>query len=296
MVIEKLKSYLHEPLVHFILIGTIIYALYYAVGYEEVDDERIITITAEEIIVLADQFAQRWNRPPMVVELENLIRNHSRVQVLYREAIAMGLDEGDYVIERRLASKLELLAKGLITPKAPTDEELKVYLQTNISDYQQPDRYTLTQVYFNQEKRKDNTKEAAQNTLADLRLSTAIPEDLQSYGDVSLLPSQIRRRTKAEISREFGQSFGDAISDLQVGAWHGPLVSGYGMHLVFIHDIVRAKAPEFEKIKPRIREDWTARQINEFSEQFIDELISRYVIVVEEADVEALPSTGSAEG
>jgi hypothetical protein len=63
------------------------------------------------------------------------------------------------------------------------------------------------------------------------------------------------------------------------------VLSGYGTHLVLVNDVMLAPQPAYEDIKEQIKEEWTAEQITELSERFIENLISRYEIVVEETEV-----------
>ena len=115
--IEKLIAWAREPLVHFLVIGAGIYALFgFVAGGESQDDERTVFVSASDIDSLTDQWTRTRNRPPTEEELAGIVRAHVRVKVLYREGLAMGLDVGDMAIERRLAQKVEMLARSLITP------------------------------------------------------------------------------------------------------------------------------------------------------------------------------------
>ena len=91
------------------------------------EQERAITITSGEINWLTDTWEKRWNRPPTAQEREGLIKQYLRETILYREAVAMGLDRDDTVIRRRLAQKLEFLAQDLVALTPPTDEELQAW-------------------------------------------------------------------------------------------------------------------------------------------------------------------------
>jgi len=108
---------LREPLVHFLVIGAAIFVLFGLMGQRDVEDkERAITITSGEINWLTDAWKMRWNRPPTEKERKGLIDQYLREMILYREAVAMGLDKDDTVIRRRLAQKLEFLSQDLISP------------------------------------------------------------------------------------------------------------------------------------------------------------------------------------
>ena len=96
-------KFFREPLVHFLVIGAAIFVLYGLMGQQDVEEqERAITITAGEINWLTDTWKKRWNRPPTPEERAGIIDQYLREMILYREAVAMGLDRGDIVIRRRL--------------------------------------------------------------------------------------------------------------------------------------------------------------------------------------------------
>ena len=101
-----LKKLARDSLVHFLLIGVLMYG---AFGVFEGEftrkGVRTITVTQGEVKALTDQWARVWNRPPSESELEGTLRSYVRTRILSREAIAIGLDRNDQVIERRLAQK-----------------------------------------------------------------------------------------------------------------------------------------------------------------------------------------------
>jgi len=294
-VIEKLKQLAREPLVHFLLIGAGIYGLYgFLAGGNDTDDDRVVTVSAGDIQSLADQWTRLWNRPPTEEELAGVIRDQVRVQILYREALNMGLDSGDVVIERRLAQKVELLARSLITPGEPTDEELRAWYSENPEAFKQPDLFTVTQVFFDPDKREATTLDDARAALERLRNLDEVPADLMNYGDRLMLQNYYPQRTELELRRVFGAGFVDQIVKLEPGIWHGPILSGYGTHLVLLNEVILSPPPSFEDVKPQIREQWTAEQVEELSERFINELVSRYEVDVEETEVPlTLPNRGA---
>jgi len=282
----RLKNLAGEPLVHFLLIGAGIYGLYGMFAAGEADnDERTVTVTSGEIQALTGQWRRTWNRPPTEDELAGIIGNHVRVQILHREALAMGLDKGDTVIERRLAQKVEFLAQGLITPEEPSDEELIDWYAANSDRFKQPDLYTIAQVFFDPGKREASISDDAKATLERLNALDRLPPDLGDYGDRLMLDNFYPNISQQELGRLFGTAFAEQVIKLEPGAWHGPILSGYGTHLVLVNDIVLVPLPEFEDIRELIKEEWVAEQVAELSERFIDNLISRYEIVVEETEV-----------
>ena len=295
MLIEKLKRLAREPLIHFLLIAGGIYALYgiYS-GGEDSDNERTVTVTSGEIQALTDQWTRLWNRPPTREELTGVIRDHVRTQILYREAVAMGLDDGDTVIERRLAQKVELLAQGLITPEDPSDEELKDWYAANSDRFKQPDLYTVTHIFFDPDKREETTLDDAKAALDELNALDELPAGYSGYGDRFMLQNYYPSRSELELRKLFGSGFVERVVELQPGIWHGPVLSGYGTHLVMVNDIMLAPQPIYQGIEEQLKEAWMAEQITELSERFINTLISRYEIVVEETEVPiTVPGSGT---
>lgn len=293
--VEKLKQLAREPLIHFLLIGAAIYALYgfYSGGGDDVD-ERMVTVTSGEIQSLADQFTRLWNRPPTEEELSGALRAHVRTQILYREAVAMGLDDGDMVIERRLAQKVEMLAQGLSTPSEPSDEVLAEWYAANPDPFRQPDRYSLRQIFFDPDKREASTLDDARAVLEELNGMEELPGNYNSYGDRFMLQSYYPNRSVLQLRKLFGGGFVDDVIQLEPGRWHGPVLSGYGAHLVFISAVFIAPQPDLDEVRDLVQEAWTAEQISEISERFIDGLVSRYEVIVEETEVPITVPGGNA--
>ncbi|MBW2577385.1 MAG: peptidyl-prolyl cis-trans isomerase [Deltaproteobacteria bacterium] len=150
---------MREPLLHFLLIGAAIYGLYGAFAETAPEEtDKTIVVSSAEVEWMQTSWQKRWNRPPTPEELDGLIQQYIRETVLYREALTMGLNQHDQVIRRRLAQKLEFLAKDLVALTPPADEELVAYFDANKDRYQEPVLYTFTQVFFNPDKRGNATQ------------------------------------------------------------------------------------------------------------------------------------------
>lgn len=277
---------LREPLAHFLLASAAIYVAYLLLGAgDEGTDDRKIVVSANEVRALASEYGQLWGRPPSNEELQIAVRNHARTRAFYREALAMGLDEGDLAIERRLAQKVELLAKSVISPPMPTDAELHEWYEANQDDYKQPDRYSLTQIFFDPDRRKAATLDDARAALAELESRDGLPDSLEPYGDRIMLRNYYPLTTELELRKVFGAGFVNQVISLEPGRWHGPILSGYGTHLVWLNEVVLSSPPEFEEVKTEVSDEWMAEKVDELSRRFVDELIAKYDIVVEETTV-----------
>ena len=277
------RKVFREPLVHFILIGGLIYLAYALTLPDKVEpDQREVRVTANEIQWLEDSWQKRWNRAPTSKELQGLIKAYVRETVLYREALAMGLDKDDTIIRRRLAQKLEFLSQDLLQPPDPSERELRTFFDEHSEQFRGPELLTLTHVFFDPDKRGDKTLKDA------VAAKTGLPHDgnlsgIENVpGDRFMLQSYYPERSNAELSKLFGSGFADSVFKLEPKQWHGPVLSAYGAHLVFIHDLQVSPAPKFASLKEKVRSAWEKQRRSELNRKFIERLLARYTVTIEE--------------
>ena len=280
--VEEVK-FLREPLVHFLCIGAAIYLLYGVFAEPALEEaDKTIVVSAGEIEWMQTSWKKRWNRTPTAAEFDGLIQQYIRETVLYREALTMGLNKHDQVIRRRLAQKLEFLAKDLVALTPPTEEELQAYFAEHQDRYQEPARYTFTQVFIDPDKRGDATLADAEKIKATLMAKGDAIEDAGALGDAFMLQNYYPEKDQAEIQKFFGSGFAESLVDLSSGQWHGPVLSGYGTHLVYVSSISEPPAPLFAEMRERVTQDWTTEKSEELNEKFYANLRDRYTVVIQE--------------
>ncbi len=273
---------LREPLLHFLCIGAVIYLLYGAFAEPEPEKtDTTIVVSAGEIEWMQSSWQKRWNRPPTDKEMDGLIQQYIKESVLYREALTMGLNQHDMVIRRRLAQKLEFLTKDLVALTPPTEEELQAYFAAQQDRYRQPARYTFTQVFIDPDKRGDATLTDAEKIKTKLIAQGGAIENAGALGDGLLLQSHFPDMDPVEIQKRFGSGFAKSLLELAPGQWHGPILSGYGVHLVYISHISDPPDPVFAELRERVTRDWKAEKGEELNEKFYANLRKRYTIVIE---------------
>ena len=188
-----MSKWLQEPLIHFLLIGALIFVAYdQFAGKGSQPGEIFISRGQQENLL--NTFGRTWQRPPTPQEFQGLLQDHIRQEIAYRESQVMGLDQDDIVIRRRLRQKLELLAEDIASLAAPTEQELQSYLEENPDDFALEPRLTLRQVYFSRDRRGAATEQDALQLLQ--RISTDGPEgDFEQFGDPLPLPSRLTDNT-----------------------------------------------------------------------------------------------------
>jgi hypothetical protein len=273
--------------VHFLFIGAAIYLLY-GMFAESVPEEvdKTIVVSAGEIEWMQASWQKRWNRSPTAAEFDGLIHQYIKENVLYREALTMGLNKHDAVIRRRLAQKLEFLAKDLVALTPPTEEELQAYFTEHQDRYQEPARYTFTQVYIDPDKRGDATLADAEKIKATLIAKGDAIEDAGALGDAFMLQNYYPEKDSLEIQKLFGSGFAESLVDLSPGQWHGPVLSGYGTHLVYVHGVSKPPATVFAEVQERVVQDWKTDKGEELNEKFYANLRDQYTVVIEEPTAE----------
>ncbi len=275
-----------EPLVHFLGIGALLFGVFALVNDKAGSGAaNRIEITAAEVERLQQRWTRQWNRPPTETELKGLINSHIREEILYREGLALGLDQNDTIIRRRLAQKMEFLAEDLADQVKPTDEELMRFFDRNRDQYRFPGRFSFTHVYFSVDRRGIAAEQDARRLLAHLQTTDATPLRAAGQGDRIMLEYDFVRKTEQEVAKLFGRRFVEQLAEIPEGSWQGPIESGYGLHLVRVHDKVEPRLPELNEVRDRVRSNLVSERRREINEQVYQRLKARYEIIVEDPAV-----------
>lgn len=281
-----------EPLLHFLLVGAVLFVLYGALNRGRSDAPREIVISEARVAAIAENFATVWMRPPNAVELKGLIDDYVAEEVYYREAVAMGLDQDDTVIRRRLRQKMEFISDGVADSAEPTDAQLQGYLEQNPGKFARPAELTFRQVYLSAERRGERARADAEKLLAQLQAGA----DPAEAGDPTLLPATMEAASPQSIANAFGQEFARQVDEAPVGQWAGPIESSFGLHLVRVDDRAVGKAPTLAEIRPIVLREWQADARRSYNATFLATLRAKYDVRVEgpAAELFASPAEGGA--
>ena len=274
-----LHRFLREPLLHFLLIGATLFVAYSLQNESRVDNNQIV-ISEAKIDYLIAVWEKKKQRLPTQDELQGLIEQQVREEVMVREALAMGLDKNDSIVRRRLAQKVEFISADLATLVEPTETELADYLSTHSDKFELPARIDFVQVYIDLNKHRDNVHEHANNLLNKLA-QTGSNSDITTIGDSLMLDQQYGQATEHDVTRLFGKEFASKLFTLPVSSWQGPITSGYGAHLVRIDNKTEARLPELETVRNKVQNEWFAEQRRIMNEAFYKGLRQRYEIAIE---------------
>jgi len=270
---------LREPLLHFFVLGAGLFALFaWLRGPLAAAPERIHVETAR-IEQLALGFERTWQRPPTQEELAGLVDEFVREEILYREALALGLDRDDTIVRRRMRQKLEFLSEDIAPVAEPDDAALVRQLTEHADAYRIEPQVALRQVFVSRDRRGDAASGHAQVLLARLSADPGADE----AGDASLLPASLPLAPLAEVARVFGSAFAEEVVKLAPGRWSGPVESGFGLHLVFVEQRVEGRAPALDEVRDAVRNDWLSARRAEANEAFYQSLRERYEVTIDAA-------------
>lgn len=273
-----MKKWHKEPLLHFLIIGTAIFAVFSIANKEEAADSgNKIVVSSAEIKRLSDSWSKRRNRPPSGFELQSLIDSYIKEEIYYREALSLGLDQNDTIIRRRLMQKMEFLSNDLAELNQPDETELNKYLVDNKNKYKFPARISFTHIYFSLDKRGARALEDSKRVLTELDVPRA-PE----LGDRFMMEYDFVRETPSEVTRIFGSGFAEQLFTLETNTWQGPVASGYGFHLVRISEKIDARMPELASVIEKVRTDFMFEQRQKTNKEIYDKFKERYEIVIED--------------
>ena len=276
-----MKSFLREPLIHFLLIGASLFLIFAVFDDPAGPQSSRIVITNGQIEYLKASFARTRQHFPTEQELQRLIDGYVREEIFYREALALGLDKNDSVIRRRLRQKLELISDDLAGITIPTDDQLQQFLETNSDKFRIEPQLAFRHVFLDIAQRGNSALDEAARLLAVLsdKGSETNPETL---GDSLMLPRTFPPTPVGEIAKLFGKSFSTELKNITPDKWTGPVQSGYGLHLILVTEHAVGRLPRLDEIRETIEWEWTAAHRSELKENIYNELRGRYTIVIEQ--------------
>ena len=282
------KRWLREPLVHFLLIGLGLFVIYGALhpGPGQGGSLNRIVLTEDDIRQLQIFFTAQWQRPPTPQEFAGLVESKVREEILYREALALGLDKEDTIVKRRMAQKMEFLAEDLSDLREPTTEELRAWFEKNSQRFALPARTTFRHLYFSPDRRGQHTRADAVSALNELPGKTEDSPAAAALADPFMFQDYYGDRTPEQLAKEFGPNFAQSLFQIKPGSWQGPIESGYGWHLVWVDSITPSRMPQFEEVEQDVKSKWIEEQRAGTKRKMFEAMRMQYEVVLP-------PSTGN---
>jgi peptidyl-prolyl cis-trans isomerase C len=293
---SRLGRWLREPLLHVLLVGLAMFAVYGAFNPEagRRQDANRIVITADDLAQIQLNWMAQWRRPPTPDEMRSLLDGKIREEILAREAMALGLDKDDTIVKRRMAQKMEFLMEDVSALREPPDDELRVWFERNPQRFALPGLVSFRHLYFSPDLRGERVHDAAANALQKLAGKPEEPPELQNLSDPFMFQDFYAERSPDQIAGIFGTDFARALLTLEQGKWQGPIESGLGWHLIWVESITPGRVPAFEEVEATVKSEWIDQQRAESKRKMLDSMIARYQIVLPQATAATTPGGAMA--
>lgn len=288
-------SLLKQPLLHFLAAGLLIFAVY------QISDEAELETAGDGMAIVVDrtallnfmQYRAQAFRPDIFseqldamseVERERLVADFVREEALHREAMAMGMDQGDYIIRQRLVQKVEFLLENMVNQALVPDEEvITAWYNVHSDDYRVDAVYTFTHIFFDADERgPEQARQDAENLLGTPQLAAAGFNDASGFGDRYPFLQNYVERTRDFVVNNFTPAFVDALDAVEPSNanWYGPFESRYGWHLVMLRQRSEPYIPELDSIRERVMDDWRYEAVLESQREAEQQVIDQYDVRV----------------
>jgi peptidyl-prolyl cis-trans isomerase C len=273
-------SWLREPLLHFLLAGALIFAIYQLLNptANRTDRTSQIVLTKDDLRQLAVHWLAQGRPLPTAGQMRALIEQRVSEEILSREAVALGLDKDDEIIKRRLAQKMDFLAADIAALQDPGDAELRAWYTQNSDRFALPPRASFRHLYFSFD--RPGARDRAAGILDKISGKPADALEVATVADPFMFQDYYAERAPDQIAKEFGPDFAKAVFQLKPGAWRGPIRSGYGWHLVFVDAIEPGRVPAFEEVEPDVKSAWLDERQREIKRTALEAMRARYTVVV----------------
>ena len=277
-----MKALLREPLVHFLALGAVLFLVGILRGEDAGPSTNRIALPPGVVERLIEGFRRTWQRPPTEDEFRGLVVEHLKEEVLYREALEIGLDRDDQIIRRRLRQKIEFLTADLVESFEPTDAEVRAFLDARPDQYRQDAVLSFTQVYLRAE---PDAEQARARAFSILRALETHPEtDPAAMGDPFLHPAAYRDISERQLQAMFGEEFASQLVDLPVGPWSGPVTSAFGLHLARLDAFEPGRRSELSEVRDAVHRDLVSERTREAEQRYFEGLLSQYTVTMEWPD------------
>ena len=262
------KAIAREPLVHFLVIGIMLFSFDAWRGTSEraasppapappvapaaaasPTPTGPIVVDAEVVARVRVQAERRLGRAPTAAELDAEVTRWVDEEVLVREAIARGLERDDPVIHKRIADRMTFVLEQSLIVTEPTDAELRAWFDAHRDQWAQPERIDFTHVFV------AGSDAAATARIGQLEAAIATGAAPERLGDLFAGGRRYRGRKLADLALAFGDEFVAGLGVQPVGIWQRR-TSRHGLHLVRIDRVEAGQAADLVTARLDVRKSW----------------------------------------
>lgn len=235
----------------------------------------------------------RWEkmrgRPPTEEELKKAVDAYVRNEILYREALARGMDREDPRVRMALIQKMQMMAAGQADARGFSEADLEAFFALRKEHYRIPARFSIKQVFF---KPEAGAEERIQKLLRVFTEREPLDAALRDYGDATLLANTFDAVTAADFEKVFGTDFTADVLLLPANQWQGPVRSGFGWHAVKVYDRIPGRDAALAEVRDQVEDDLLYETRQAFQERGFQEVAAKYQIRMSDGAEQMLRGEG----
>ena len=260
-------AWLREPLLHFILLGALLFAVDHVL-FTRADDPRTIVVGLEVDKEARELFKSTRGQDPTPEQLAALRQVWLDNEVLYREGLALRVEQGDTAIRERVIFKaLNVVESRLALP--PVDDKLlRAWFEAHRDKYDEPVRYDFQEAVL----AGDNGESAVRAFVATLNGG--------STGDAKAGLRIFKGRPHGNLVQSYGAAFAQALENLPVGQWQA-MPTREGWRALRLDATTPGQRASFEAQRAVVLQDWTDATMAEQRTAAVRALGARYKVRVE---------------
>lgn len=275
---NRLKMLIRDPLIHFLILGALLYAAIALPGGDS-DREKIV-INDGEIDRIKSIYRQQFGLPPSTAQLEQLVEKHIREEIYWREGIALSLHRNDEIVRRRVAQKYAFLQEDLAAPSNPAPAELASYFEKHRDRYTEPARVSFSHVFIARNRGEGDRHVRLDNIRSRLEGNPATTSI--DVGDRFPGQREIVQLNRRELIRMFGDTpIVRAAFNAPSHQWAGPFSSGFGDHFIRVARRTAERSPPLEEVRDRVLADYRSLRRRDLEQQRYARLRDKYEVLLE---------------
>lgn len=201
-------------------------------------------------------------------------------EALFQEALSLGMERSDLVVRRRLIQRMRLAIEAGAQADEPTEAELAAYLEGHQDRFRSPPRVGFSHVFVDPARHGSSAGAEARMLLARLRTEAHGAGAGEDLGDPFLMPRDDALRCERELAKLFGPEFARRVMDLTPGSWEGPLPSSHGLHLVRVRERTPGEPLPLASVRNQVRDALLAERGERALERAVEELRDHYQVSV----------------
>lgn len=260
----KLRGVLREPLLHFIVLGALVFGADHLLTAKR-DGPNVIVMDAAVDDEARTVFRSAMSREPTAEDMKILRQRWLDNEVLYREGLALRVDQGDITIRERVIFKALSLMEASLSPPTIDEAGLRAWFEAHRADYDEPQRFDFLEAL----------PQADASAAEAARFAAALNSDATAGSQGSL--RVFKGRPRGNLVASYGEPFATALEAAKPGLWQ-VLPGPDGPRVIRLDAIAPGSRVAFEAVQARVYQDWKDASLQQARTGALRELGRKYTV------------------